>query len=201
MSDPELHVVVEIGTRPERLWFHPPADPWPHFVRLWGSSTVSEVELFLVVASTYGRASGSPASSIAEVLAEFPDVLPGGIGAILDGQSVMPSCCCGLESWPEWQEVLITGQSPWTGHDPAPLVEVDDFAVRVWSDGGMGEKPSDEAPITFTRSAFELAVAEAAHDLREFLKPLDAWFKVHAPHASQEFAAKFAARFIDISSI
>jgi hypothetical protein len=35
-----------------------------------------------------------------------------------------PSCCCGLEGWKAWLDILTTGQSPWMGHDPAPFVEL-----------------------------------------------------------------------------
>lgn len=189
-------MVVEIGARVGRLWFEPPTEPWPRFVRLWGATPRDHVELFLVVASTYGRAGREPAASVDDVLADFPHVLPGGIGVVLDERAIMPSCCCGLEHWSEWRRFLTTGQSPWTGHDPAPLVEACDDVVQVWSDGAMGEKPSHERPITFSRSEFELAVDAAAQDLHDFLKPLRAWFNVHAPQASAKFVSKFAASFI-----
>ena len=197
MSGPELHVVVEIGAKPDQLWFEPPAEPWPRFVRLWGATPEDHVALFLVVASTYGRVGREPAASIDHVLTDFPHVLPGGVGVVSDERAVMPSCCCGLEHWSEWRQFLTNGQSPWTGHDPAPLVEAQDDVVHIWSDGGMGEKPH-ETPITFSRSAFELAVDAAAQDLREFLKPLHAWLNVRAPQASAQFVSKFAASFVRV---
>jgi hypothetical protein len=123
MSGPELHVVIEVGARPERLWFEAPPEPWPSFVRLWGSTSEEDVARFVVLVSTYGRSGGEPASSIQDVLDDFPHVLPGGIAVVSDEHAVMPSCCCGLEHWPEWRQFLTTGQSPWTGHDPAPLLE------------------------------------------------------------------------------
>jgi hypothetical protein len=198
MLRPELHAVVEIGARPGQLWFEPPGEPWPRFVRLWGSTPAEDVALFLVVASSYGRAGHESAKSIDNVVSNFPAVLPGGIGVVLDDRIIMPSCCCGLEHWPEWRQVLTTGQSPWTGHDPAPLVELRDDIVQIWSDGGMGEKPSHETPITFGRSAFALAVESVAQDLHDFLHPLRVWLDRHAPHASAVFVSKFAARFVRI---
>jgi hypothetical protein len=130
------------------------------------------------------------------MLTEFPHVLPGGIGVVSDERAIMPSCCCGLEHWHEWREVLTTGHSPWTGHDPAPLVEPHDDVVQVWSDGGMGEKPSHETPITFRRSDFALAVETVAQDLGDFLHPLREWLDVHAPQASADLVSKFAERFV-----
>ncbi len=195
MSGPQLQVFVEIGAPPDQTWFEPPAEPWPRFVRLWGSMSADEVALFLVVASTYGS-TDEPATSIEAVLADFPQVLPGGIGVVWDQRSVMPSCCCGLEHWTEWQNVLTTGQSPFTGHDPSPLVEVLDDTVQIWSDGAMSEKPSNEIPISFTRPAFGIAVAAAAQDLRDFMHPLRAWLDVRAPQASAKFLSKFAATFL-----
>ena len=198
MLGPELHAFVEVGTKPDQLWFEPPAEPWPRFVRLWGSTPPDDVALFLVVASSYGRASQQPATSVDAVLADFPCVLPGGIGVVSAERAVMPSCCCGLEHWSEWRGVLTTGHSPWTGHDPAPLVEPREDVVEVWSDGGVGEKPSHETPILFSRSDFGVAVETVAQDLRDFLQPLRTWLNVRAPHASAAFVSEFTARFIRI---
>lgn len=52
------------------------------------------------------------------------------------GTAVVPGCCAGLEDWREWGQVL-TGDSPWLGHDPGPEVEIaSDGGLRVWQDGG-----------------------------------------------------------------
>src|SRR6187399_2630101 len=198
MPEPELHAVVQVGAKPDQLWFEPPSEPWPQFVRLWGSATPDDVALFLVVASSYGRTDEEPAASVDDVLSDFPHVLPGGIRVVSDERTVVPSCCCGLENWPDWRRVLTDGESPWTGHDPAPLVEPDKDVVRIWSDGGMGEAPHHEVPIIFPRSAFALAVETVGEDLREFLQPLRAWLDARVSHASAEFISKFDTRFVRV---
>jgi hypothetical protein len=166
------------------------------FVRLWGSATAHDVALFMAVASSYGRDPDDPAASIEDVLVDFPHVLPGGVSVVSTERAVMPGCCCGLEHWSEWRHILTTGRSPWTGHDPAPLVELTDKAVQVWSDGGMSEKPAHEIPITFSRASFEDAIGSLAQDLRDFVAPLGAWLNVHAPGASAKFVSAFSARFL-----
>lgn len=196
-SLPELHVVVEIGVRPDQLWFDPPPEPWPQSVRLWAATLEDEVALFLVTASTYGRVGiDSEATSVEQVLADFPRVLPGGVAVVSDERAVMPSCCCGLEHWHDWRKFLVTGHTPWMGHDPTPLLEARDDVVHVWSDRKARAKSAEEAPITFRRSAFELALDAVEQDLRDFLKPLRAWLDIHAPQASADFVSKFAASFI-----
>jgi hypothetical protein len=51
------------------------------------------------------------------------------------GTVVTPGCCAGLEDWHDWAQVL-TGDSPWLGHDPGPEVEFVGDDLRVWQDGG-----------------------------------------------------------------
>ena len=51
------------------------------------------------------------------------------------GVVVVPGCCAGLEDWRDWALVL-TGGSPWLGHDPGPKVDVLGENLRVWQDGG-----------------------------------------------------------------
>lgn len=192
---PELYAVVEIAAGLTAPWFSLPAKPWPSFVRLSRVTPATDVALFLAVASSYGRSDG-PAGSVQEVLDAFPDVLPGGIAVAWRDRIINPSCCCGLEHWVEWREVLARGRSPWTGHDPSPLVELVDSRVQVWSDGAMGEKPVGELPIAFSRSEFSAALEAVAHDLEEFLVPLRTSLEGYARAQSEAFLYAFASRFV-----
>jgi hypothetical protein len=195
-TTPELHAVVEVGARPNELWFELPREPWPRFVRLWRSTPNEHVALFFATASTYGRSTPEAAASIAGVLADFPRVLPGGIAVVASERTIVPSCCCGLETWREWRKVLTDGQSPWIGHDPAPLVEAHGDEIRIWSDGGMGEKPMDETAIVITRGDFTRALEAVTCDLEGFLVPLRAWLDHQAPRESAEFVSRFKDAFV-----
>jgi len=192
---PELHAVVEVAIGDERLWFELPARPWPAFVRLSGSTPENEVALFVAVASSYGRGH-LPAASASLLLEEFPHVLPGGLAVVTRERSVFPSCCCGLEAWPEWEHVLETSGGPWMGHDPSPLVEVVGEEIHVWSDGAMGEKPVDERPIVFRRAQFTSALAQVSRDLQAFLPLLHRWLGLHAPVYAEGLTELFKSRFI-----
>jgi hypothetical protein len=197
VSKPEIHAVVEVAIRPEGIWVQLPPQPWPDFVRLWQSTTPLEVALLVGVMSSYGRTDGTAASSPEAVIKNFPNVLPGGLAVISSKRKIMPSCCCGLETWPDWKKVVSEGQSPWTGHDPAPLIEVVDDTVRIWSDGGMGEKPTGETPIAFDRRDFVHALEAVSNDLKAFLIPLRSWLHEHAPRQATKLVERFSRRFVD----
>src|SRR5262249_51969617 len=130
-----------------------------------------------------------------ELMTAFPAVLPGGFAVVDQARVIAPSCCCGLEAWNEWLDVLQTGCSPWMGHDPAPLVEVLDDRVNVWSDGGLGNRP-DEDPIVFTRHEFAEAVRERATDLAKFEEPFLSWLGAHAAGYGKGLANQFRTSFI-----
>jgi hypothetical protein len=196
MDGPELHVVVKVAIEEDGLWVELPSKPWPHFVRLSGSASDAEVALIVAVASSYGRSDEGTAASPDALFEQFPHALPGGIAVVASERSIFPSCCCGLESWPEWRKVLQTGAAPWMGHDPSPLVEVAGEQVHVWSDGAMSEKPGGERPVVFSRDVFAAALERAMRDLDEFLPLLRRWLGVHAPDRAKGLTAKFKSRFI-----
>jgi hypothetical protein len=195
-SKVEIHAVVEVAIRRDRMWVPLPPEPWPNFVRLSRSTSLDDVALVMGVISSYGRKGDGAASSMAELLADFPCILPGGLAVGSGARQVLPSCCSGLEHWSEWKRVVPEGLSPWTGHDPAPLVEVADDEVRIWSDGAMGEKPTDEVPIVFTLQDFENALVNVEDDLEEFLEPLGTWLGTHASSEANAFVERFRAAFM-----
>lgn len=194
VSSPEVHAVVEV-VRSECAWPPLSSGPGPQFVRLWHATPDGDVSLVLATLASYGRRTGT-AASIEELLAEFPKILPGGFAVISSKKDIMPSCCCGLESWREWDKVVADGESPWTGHDPAPLVEVVGGQVLVWTDGAMGSKPANEVPIVFTTSDFAEAVGRAAADLSAFLTPLQDWLDARAPVHSATVVRLFKEAFL-----
>jgi hypothetical protein len=158
---------------------------------------MEHVALLVAVLSSYGGTVTDAATSFDALLEDFPRILPGGIAVVSSDRMIVPGCCCGLESWPEWRKILTEGSIPWTGHDPAPLIEVVDDEVRVWSDGGaMGEQPNDEEPIVFGRDEFAEALKQVGQDLVGFLIPLRGWLDEHAADHAEGIARCFEERFV-----
>jgi len=195
-SLPQIHVVVEVAGRRDGLWFELPSEPWPRFVRLSRATTEEEVAFVVGTLCCYGSSPGEPARSAETLANAFPQVLPGGFAVVANGRTISPSCCCGLETWSDWTRVLSGGGSPWTGHDPSPLVEVVEGNVHVWSDGALGRGPPSESPIVFTSEQFEKAVRRAAADLEGFVFPLCAWLEMHAPHQVRRISENFRSVFV-----
>ncbi|MEV0111034.1 hypothetical protein AB0H42_32575 [Nocardia sp. NPDC050799] len=121
--------------------------PWPvasvaagSWLALDAGCTDEEVGLFvgtlahrLDVESPGGRD-----EVVARLLAEEILIVAGGLRLLdmVTGMAVVPGCCAGLEGWRDWGQVL-TGGSPWLGHDPWPEVEIgSDGDLRVWQAGG-----------------------------------------------------------------
>jgi hypothetical protein len=193
---PTIHAVVEIEVQKNGIWVDLPPEPWPQFVRLSRATPEKDVALLVGTLSSYGRLQRSAAKSAEELAATFPEALPGGFAVVGDGRTILPSCCCSLETWHDWLRVLDGGGTPWTGHDPAPLVEVAGGRVYVWSDGAMGKKPTSESPIVFTSEQFDESVRKAAADLQVFTLPLMSWLKMHAPRSASTIAEKFRDVFL-----
>ena len=111
---------------------------------------------------------------------------------------IMPSCCCRLEHWPEWRQLLDTGGQPWLGHDPSPWVEVQDDNFLVWPNGGMGEEiEASVKAARFTRTQLKIALASVQQDIRDFLLPLRRWALHYCPEDAETLVACFAKAFID----
>lgn len=124
-------------------------------------------------------------------------IAPGGL-RVRDtgtGLAVSPGCCCGLEQWPEWNQVA-SGQSPWLGHDPAPWVEHLGHQVRVWPDGGdVAFPPAGTLPVEIPVSDLPGLVARAHQQLQDFLGLLQSWALPLAGPAASDLAPALAAHF------
>ncbi len=70
--------------------------------------------------------------NLADIVAAKTLVLPGGIGGYANQELIIiPGCCCGLESWRDWERFLTTGNSPWCGHDPETEVTQQEINVKI----------------------------------------------------------------------
>lgn len=144
------------------------------------SSTDAEVGLF--VSALASRLDVEPPGGRDEVVSTLisQDMLinAGGL-QLLDtatGVSVVPGCCCGLEDWREWVQVL-TGESPFLGHSPSPEVEIVGDELRVWQDGGPDRKHGKWAKtrIVLPKAGLPDLLRGVHQDLVDFLARLNAW--------------------------
>lgn len=198
---PEIHAVVEVIAHDGAPWFDLPPEPWPEFVRLSRASTEAEVALLVATLCHYGRGDDEPADSAEALAKTFSRILPGGFAVIGNGQTFFPGCCCGLEMWQEWLNVVSSGQGPWTGHDPAMLIEVKDGNVSVSQEGALGSNtPLSEASVVFTNEQFEEAVRMAAADLEGFIVPLGEWLEKYAPSQAGSLTEQFHEVFVSAST-
>lgn len=192
---PTLHAVVETDCAKTDAWVAVPEKPWPRFLRLHGGMTDSEVALLLAVRLGYGNLSDGPPSP-AEIAKEGFTLLPGGLSAIDAEKRIDPSCCCGIEGWREWLELLETGQDVWMGHDPSPIAVICEDGFRIFPDGGLGEpRPGLESSIFFRAAELEQALRRVELDLRGALDALARWTRVHTPDQAAGIVAAFAATF------
>ena len=84
------------------------------WIRLSGEMTYEEIGLVFAQLAQYNGLdlSGETQSILKRLLDTESLVLPGGLQVVLGDKSISPSCCCGLETWREWQKFLKTGDSP-----------------------------------------------------------------------------------------
>eukprot|EP00112_Aurelia_sp_Birch-Aquarium-sp1_P008686 Seg19621.2 transcript_id=Seg19621.2/GoldUCD/mRNA.D3Y31 product="hypothetical protein" protein_id=Seg19621.2/GoldUCD/D3Y31 len=118
----------------------------------------------------YGGDPTSVDDLITELREEDEFAVYGGF-QISDGSvTIGPSCCCGLENWREWRELLNDGVSPWLGHDPTAWAELDEGYVVVWPDEGRAG-----ACVRVSKSEYSEKLAVAEEQLCGFLKKLNEW--------------------------
>lgn len=162
--------------------------PWPvasmaagSWLALDAGCTDAEVGLF-VCALAHRLDVESPGGReefVAALLAEEILIVAGGLRLLdtVTGVAVVPGCCAGLEDWREWAGVL-TGGSPWLGHDPSPEVEIgDDGGLRVWQDGGPNRYRGRWAgvQVVLPRPALPGLLRRVRQDLAGFLVRVRQW--------------------------
>ena len=200
---PKLEAVVESPERRISTWVPLPDLPgYPEMIRLSSSSSEAEVAAVVAQLTVYGGTDKTPLT-MEQLVNEPVRILPGGLQAVSGETVIAPSCCCGLETWREWIDLLKGGGSPWLGHDPAPWVEKLKGSFVVHSDGGLGE---DGGPVTgvvtqisFSRSELEAAVELVQTDLAGFLMRLEDWARGHKPDFTRAFVSAFD-RWFQITS-
>ncbi|MET8403762.1 hypothetical protein [Streptomyces sp900116325] len=104
--------------------------------------------------------------------------------------TVSPGCCCGLEDWREWLDVL-TGETPWLGHDPSPRIEHADKLIRLWADGGEeATKAPSARPIEIPVDDLVGILNSVRDAMRGFLSLTKQWAACHVPSLAVDLATK-----------
>ncbi|WP_058041168.1 hypothetical protein [Streptomyces roseifaciens] len=112
------------------------------------------------------------------------------------GLTVLPGCCCGLEDWRDWLQVVDGGSPPDLGHDPSPLAERRGDLVRLTADIEEADSPVIELPVTEWRRM----LVDVERDLADFLQLAAGWAERHLPgHAGAVAAA--LARALDMPAL
>ncbi|GAB3141374.1 hypothetical protein [Microbispora hainanensis] len=108
-------------------------------------------------------------------------ILPGGLEVRDHGTSVtvIPGCCCGLESWREWSQVP-SGGCLWLGHDPSPWIALDDERICVYQDRDLGKTNADHV-VDLPVSLLPALLQSVRRDLMGFLHELGKWAAEIAP--------------------
>lgn len=179
-SLPELYPVVEAPYYENKTsWPWPIADIEPGtFVRLSGQMTSLEVGSVMAQLVSYNqiKAETRTENLLQSLMAKETLVLPGFLQASFNAKSINPGCCCGLETWRESLQVILSGQSPWMGHDPSPWIEWAGSIVRVWSDGAHWDV-CEPWSIEFQKDGFLTQLKGIENKLIDFYPLILAWAK------------------------
>lgn len=139
-----------------------------------------------------------PLGTFLHGLLTMPDLFAAGGFRVSDNATdtvfVEPGCCCGLETWRDWLEVLDGTGYAGFGHDPSSVAERVGDTVRLTLDV-YGEKGNAviELPVDLVRTL----VTGAQRDLQDFLSLAGTWAEQHvSAHAAAVTAA--LARALDL---
>ncbi|GGP91404.1 hypothetical protein GCM10010278_82090 [Streptomyces melanogenes] len=114
-------------------------------------------------------------------------VAPGGLRVrdTATATVVSPGCCCGLENWRDWHE-LMNGETPWLGHDPTPRVEHLGETARLWPGGEC----FDGLPIDLPLTQLPELLGGVQDQLGGFLTSVEEWAAQYAAPLAAVVVAK-----------
>jgi hypothetical protein len=188
----------------EAPWFEgAPPWPWPiaerepfSWIPLSAESTDAEVGSFFarLVTDNSIALAVDPSAILDAVVAEEELVMPGGLSIQTFPMVFGPGCCCGLEGWREWVDLVTHGTPPWLGHDPWPWAERVEDQIRVWADGGSSQERTG-THVDLERSFFIQALHAVRVDLVGFLDRAAEWSISHSFPRSRELAQRLDTAF------
>jgi hypothetical protein len=194
--------VVDVPFERSEFWWPLPASlpVWPARIELSGQASEMDVALVAYQFAAYNARGSGAVLTPAELLA-FDDrlMLPGGLLVRSGEREIAPSCCCGLESWPEWRHVA-DGHSPWMGHDPTAGVERIGDRWRLWPDFDTKLGTGSGEPIDFDLETLAAQLVRVEADLRAFTARFAEVVEAHVPACGAALAERFRSAFVDFQA-
>jgi hypothetical protein len=119
-------------------------------------------------------------------LGEDAWILTGGIDVYLGGEHVVgPQCCCGIETWREWERFVDGGDAPWCGHSP-------DAVFHRLESGALELGYVDAKMAIVSPGALRAALSQVEQDLEGFVTLVARWADEVVPRLASPFVATFA---------
>ncbi|MFD3450662.1 hypothetical protein ACFWVC_00570 [Streptomyces sp. NPDC058691] len=179
--------------------FWPVADLPPYqFMALSGSMSPLEVGSALAMLADYNSRTGDddrPLTDASEAIRRLLEtdkvIAPGGLRVhdTRTNVTVQPGCCCGLEDWREWLDVM-KGGTLWLGHDPSPRLQHASEVVQLWPDGADAQDPPPGQPIEIVVGDLPGILHTVQDRLQGFLSLTKQWATRHVPALTEDLAAR-----------
>ena len=112
-------------------------------------------------------------------------IVPGGLRLrdTASGAEISPACCCGLETWREWCN-LLRGEPIWLGHDPDTEFVRTARGFRLSQEADHGPSPIGTNAIEISQDDLPDLLAYAHLSLQEFLHLVRRWADETVPQAA-----------------
>ncbi|WP_230466491.1 hypothetical protein [[Actinomadura] parvosata] len=182
-------------------------DAWPvaaeadGFLALSGRLSLAEVGSAMAVIFGYGGIPTAPISELRHLLdRHLADagrlIAPGGLRVrdATAGAEILPGCCCGLEDWRQWRDVLHR-QSLWLGHDPDTYLTFTGGAVRLTQEPDGGSTPARVSEVEIRLDELPALLTTVQMELQGFLRLVHAWAGEIAPRAADRLVTVLDENF------
>lgn len=188
------------GTADFTAW--PVAEPAKDgILALSGQMSPAEVGAAIAVIFRYGDIPTVPISDLHHLLdrhlADAEALLaPGGL-RVMDtatNAEILPGCCCGLETWREWRNVLHK-KDIWLGHDPDTDLEYIAGAVRLRQEPGPRSLPSPKHEVEIQLDDLPALLTEVRLRLQGFLSLVGRWANEITPRAADRLVTVLDENF------
>ncbi|MCA2189925.1 hypothetical protein [Nonomuraea cavernae] len=162
---------------------------------LSGQMSPAEVGTAMAIIFCYGEIPTAPINDLHHLLdrhlADAEALLaPGGLRVrdTATKAEIRPGCCCGLENWREWRN-LLHKKGIWLGHDPNTDLEYIAGAVRLRQESGPGSPPSPRYEVEVQLDDLPALLTAVHLRLQGFLGLVRQWAGETSPRAADRLIA------------
>jgi hypothetical protein len=156
---------------------------------------------FLVSLCVYGGDrgwTGTISEALPLLIERDSQVIGGGLAVIDDQIEFFPACCCGLEDWRDWFDVLHGEGPQWLGgHEPDQWVEIEGEHAQIHSESTeshdilkvdlvtlkLALEQAEQDLIEAVGRIHEVARAVSPQHTKELISRITGWFDVNVPGA------------------